>query len=63
MGEGISLIAYITLDSNRVIGGNPLILYSKSESEAKELSVDIAKSMKCDVIKMKCGDYLLVKYN
>lgn len=60
--KGQEMIAYITANPKRVLGGSLLILHGSDEKECKQLSVDLAKSMKCDVIQMHCGDYLLVKY-
>ncbi|MBV7272547.1 capping complex subunit for YIEGIA [Clostridium thailandense] len=55
------IVAYITLDKERVFGGNPLILIAKDVDEQKLLCKDIAKAMKADVSQLHCGDYIIIK--
>jgi len=55
-----SIIAYVTLDRERVIQG-PLALVAKNEEEQKMLSTDIAKAMKANVSQLHCGDYIIIK--
>lgn len=56
----IEYIAYITMNKERVLSGSGLMLYAETEEECKQISVDIAKAIKCEVVKLKCGDYLLI---
>lgn len=55
------ILAYITLNKERVFGGNPLILIAKDTDEQKTLCRDIAKAMKADVSQLHCGDYIIIK--
>lgn len=61
MGKNLQIIAYITADENRVLGGDPLTLLIKDVMEQKQTSVDIAKALRADIIQLKNGDYMLVK--
>lgn len=55
------IIAYITLDKERVFGGNSLILIAKSVDEQKILCRDIGKAMKANISQLSCGDYIIIK--
>ncbi len=55
------IIAYITLNKERVFGGNPLILIANDVEEQKILCRDIAKAMKANVSQLNCGDYIIIK--
>ena len=55
------IIAYITLNKDRVLGGNPLIILAKDVDEQKIICRDIAKAMKANVSQLNCGDYIVVK--
>lgn len=56
----LEYLAYVTTKKDRVICGGGLMLYAQTPEEASELSLDIAKAIRCDVVQLKCGDYLLV---
>ncbi|AND42938.1 MAG: capping complex subunit for YIEGIA [Bacillota bacterium] len=55
------ILAFITTNKERVLGGKPLMLLAKDEKDAESLTVDIAKAMKADVVQMKSGDYLVLR--
>lgn len=55
------ILAFITTDKDRVLGGQALSLLARNEKEAKTMTVDIAKAMKADVVQMKSGDYLVLR--
>lgn len=59
--KGFQLLAYITGEKGRVIGGASIALFEKDEELRSLLSVDLAKAMKCDVVQLKNKDYLLIK--
>ncbi|CEJ73855.1 capping complex subunit for YIEGIA [Paraclostridium sordellii] len=59
--KGFQLLAYITGEKSRVIGGASIALFEKDEELRSLLSVDLAKAMKCDVVQLKNKDYLLIK--
>lgn len=55
------ILAIITLKKERVLGGKQLSLLAENEEEQKIMTQDIAKAMKADVVKMKNGDYLVLR--
>ncbi|WP_019228251.1 hypothetical protein [Sedimentibacter sp. B4] len=59
--EKAEIIAYITLNKERVLGGNPLTIIANDVDEQKILCRDIAKAMKANVSQLNCGDYILIK--
>ena len=61
MKPNYQILAYLTTNKNRVIGAGPLVLYSEDKEEIKQMTVDIAKGMKADVVKMTNGDYLVIR--
>jgi hypothetical protein len=54
------ILAFITLNKNRYLGGKPLSLLAENEEEMKTLSQDLAKALKADVCQMQNGDYLII---
>ena len=55
------IMAYITLDRNRVFSGNPLILIARDAEEQKLMVRDIAIALRAEVSQLKCGDYIIIK--
>ena len=55
------ILAFITTNKEKVLGGNPLSLWAKDDKDAEALTVDIAKAMKADVVQMRSGDYLILR--
>ncbi|WP_019153649.1 capping complex subunit for YIEGIA [Robertmurraya massiliosenegalensis] len=55
------ILAFVTLQKERVLGGKQLTLLALDEEEQKTIVQDIAKAMKADVVKMKNGDYLVLR--
>lgn len=55
------ILALVTLQKERVLGGKQLTLLAQDEEEQKTIVQDIAKAMKADVVKMKNGDYLVLR--
>lgn len=55
------ILALVTLHKERVLGGKQLTLLAQNEEEQKIMVQDIAKAMKADVVKMKNGDYLVLR--
>lgn len=54
------IIAIITQDSHRYLGGQSLALLARSEEEQMQMTRDIARAMKADVVKLSTGDYLIL---
>ncbi len=55
------ILAIITLNKERVLGGKQLSLFAENEDQQKFMVQDVAKAMKADVVKMKSGDYLVLR--
>ena len=61
MKPNYQILAYLTQKRDRIINGGPLLLHAESEEELKEMTVDIAKGLKADVVKLTNGDYMVIK--
>lgn len=57
---GYEIVAYITLTKDRAQNGNPLILVASSQEEQKQLTEDISKALKAEVVQLTCGDYMVI---
>lgn len=55
------ILALITLNKDRILGGKQLSLLASDEEEQKTMTQDVAKALKADVVKMKNGDYLVIR--
>lgn len=55
------ILALITMNKDRVLGGKQMSLLANSEEEQKTMTQDIAKAMKADVVQMKNGDYIVLR--
>lgn len=55
------ILAYLTANEERKVSGAPLFMTLKTEEELKETTVDIAKALKADVVKLKNNDYMIVR--
>lgn len=55
------ILAVITLNKERVLGGNQLTLLAENEDEQKTMTLDLAKAMKAEVMQMKSGDYVVMR--
>lgn len=58
--SGYEIAAYITLNKDRPQNGNPLILVAVSEEEQKQITHEIAKAIKGEVVQLTCGDYMVI---
>jgi SepF-like predicted cell division protein (DUF552 family) len=58
--SGYEILAYITLSKDRAQNGNPLILLASSLEEQKQLTEDIAKAIRAEVVQLTCGDYMII---
>ncbi|MCM3727951.1 hypothetical protein M3226_20085 [Neobacillus cucumis] len=55
------ILALVTLNKDRILGGKQLTLLASDEEEQKTMTADIAKALKADVVKMTSGDYLVIR--
>ncbi|OOM74188.1 hypothetical protein CLPUN_40700 [Clostridium puniceum] len=53
-------MAYISLSKDRAQNGNPLILVANNLKEQKQLTNDISKALKAEVVQLTCGDYMII---
>jgi siroheme synthase len=61
MKPNYEILAYLTLEKDRVLTGKPLVLHAKNEEELKEMTADIAKALKGDVVQLKNKDYMVIR--
>lgn len=61
MKPDYKILAYLTSDQDREISGAPLFYKAKDEQELKEVTADIAKAMKADVVKLTNNDYMIIR--
>jgi hypothetical protein len=55
------VLALVTMNKDRILGGKQLTLLASDEEEQKTMTADIAKALKADVVKMTSGDYLVIR--
>ncbi|ABR49470.1 conserved hypothetical protein [Alkaliphilus metalliredigens QYMF] len=62
-GEGSikGILAYITTDKNRYLGGEPLALLVKDKEELVKISDTIAETFLADIVELSNGDYMIIK--
>ncbi|MBM4763628.1 hypothetical protein [Bacillus sp. B15-48] len=62
-GEGGAkgILAYITTDKSRHIGGAPLAILAKDEDELIDISNAIAEAFLANLLQLKNGDCLVIK--
>lgn len=61
MNPRSDILAYVTLNKNRYLGGKPLTLLAENAEELKTMTQDLAKALKADVSQMQNGDYLIIR--
>ncbi|WP_339061741.1 capping complex subunit for YIEGIA [Tepidibacillus marianensis] len=61
MKPNYEILAYITLDRNRIITGSSLVLFAENIDVQKEITLDIAKALKADIVQLKTGDYMVIR--
>jgi predicted house-cleaning noncanonical NTP pyrophosphatase (MazG superfamily) len=60
-GQIKGILAFITTDKDRYLGGDPLSLLAKDQEEVVEFSEAIAEAFLADILELKSGDYLIIK--
>lgn len=57
---GKNIVVYITANEKRVLSGDPLTLLVQDQNEQKELTVELGRALRADVVQLKNGDYVLI---
>lgn len=60
MSKNKKIVVYITADEKRVLGGDPLTLFVTDIKEQKQLTVEMGRALRADVVQLKNGDYMLI---
>lgn len=55
------ILAYVTTDRSRYLGGQPLSLLAKDEAELLELATSVAQAFTADIIQFQTGDCIVIK--
>ena len=55
------IIAYITSDQSRYLGGMQLSLLAKNDAESMDIAAAIAKIFEVNIVQLPTGDYLVIK--
>jgi hypothetical protein len=55
------ILAFVTTDKNRYLGGDPLALLAKDDKERTELTNAISRAFMADVLRLKTGDCVIIK--
>jgi hypothetical protein len=55
------ILAYVTTDKNRYLGGDPLALLANDKEELIKISDAIAEAFLADILELVNGDYLVIK--
>lgn len=55
------VLAIVTRDKNRVMGGKQLTLLANSEEEQISMAQEIALTLKAEMVKLKFGDCLVIR--
>jgi len=57
----LQILAYITDNRERYLGGDPLALLIADARERQELIFPLAKALKADVLQLANGDHMIVR--
>jgi hypothetical protein len=60
-GPLIGILAYVTTDKNRHLGGNPLAILAKDKEELIKIADAIAEAFLADILELVNGDYVVIK--
>ncbi|WP_096435116.1 capping complex subunit for YIEGIA [Alteribacter populi] len=60
-GQINGILAFITTDNSRYLGGAPLSLIASDEEEMLEIADDISEAFLGNILKLKSGDCLVIK--
>ncbi len=60
-GQASGILAYVTTDKNRYLGGEPLALLAKDKEELVKISDAIAEAFLAHILELVNGDYVIIK--
>ncbi|WP_209125279.1 hypothetical protein [Alkalihalobacillus sp. BA299] len=60
-GQIKGILAFITTDKNRYLGGDPLSLLAKDQAELVDISNSLAEVFLADILELKNGDHIIIK--
>lgn len=55
------ILAYVTTDKNRYLGGDPLAILAEDEDELTSITEALAKTFLAEILQLKSGDRLVIK--
>jgi len=55
------IVAIVTQNKDRILGGRQLTLLAQNEEEQKAMAEEVALTMKASVVKVKFGDYFVIR--
>ncbi|WP_372631412.1 hypothetical protein [Cohnella sp.] len=55
------ILAFVTTDAKRYLGGQPLSLLAQDEAELLELATAVAKAFSADIVRFPTGDCMIIK--
>ncbi|MCU6711933.1 hypothetical protein M6D81_24835 [Paenibacillus sp. J5C_2022] len=55
------ILAYVTTDRSRYLGGQPLALLVRDDAEMLELATTVAKAFGADIVQFQSGDCIVIK--
>ncbi|WP_182201281.1 capping complex subunit for YIEGIA [Paraliobacillus salinarum] len=61
MQPNYTILAYVTMKKGRILTSSCLTLLAESKNTAKQMTVDIAKALKADVVQLTNGDYMIIR--
>jgi hypothetical protein len=62
-GQTEGILAYISIDKNRYLGGSPLSLLAKDEKELESIYTSIAEAYLANILQLPNGDHVVIKKN
>ncbi|WP_413375159.1 capping complex subunit for YIEGIA [Alkalihalobacillus sp. 1P02AB] len=60
-GQIKGILAYVTTDKHRFLGGTALALLAKNQDELIDISNNLAEVFLADILELKNGDHIIIK--
>ncbi|WP_217585790.1 capping complex subunit for YIEGIA [Lentibacillus saliphilus] len=61
MKPDFKILAYVTTNRDRIIASNCLALHAQNDTAATEMTADIAKALKADVVQLTNDDFMIIR--